>query len=156
MSRLVIAVLTFEVSVGLASRLENGMADVISVPHEVDSGDAIPREWLVTNGLGGFASATVAGEITRRYHGFLIAALPSPLGRVVMLSDLVAEIEIDAGKFVALTGDDCVRDFTLASGLPSWRYAVGDVLIEKSVLLPSHHNIVHVSFTLLEGASRIR
>jgi predicted glycogen debranching enzyme len=132
------------------------MADVISVPHEVDSGDAIPREWLVTNGLGGFASATVAGEITRRYHGFLIAALPSPLGRVVMLSDLVAEIEIDAGKFVALTGDDCVRDFTLASGLPSWRYAVGDVLIEKSVLLPSHHNIVHVSFRLLEGASRIR
>ncbi len=132
------------------------MADVISVPHEANSGDAIPREWLVTNGLGGYASATVAGEITRRYHGFLVAALPSPLGRVVMLSDLVAEIEIDTGKFVTLTGDDCVRDFTLVSGLPSWRYAVGDVLLEKSVLLPSHHNIVHVSFRLLEGASRIR
>ena len=46
------------------------------------------REWLVTNGLGGFASATVSGEITRRYHGFLIAALPAPLGRIVMLNDL--------------------------------------------------------------------
>ena len=132
------------------------MVDVIRVTHSQDSADAVPREWLVTNGLGGYASATVSGEITRRYHGFLIAALPSPLGRVVMLSDLVAEIETDANKFVALTGADCVRDFTLVSGLPSWRYAVGGVLLEKSVLLPSHHNIVHVAFRLIEGPSAVR
>jgi len=132
------------------------MVDVIRVPRDKDLGDDIPREWLVTNGLGGYASATVSGEITRRYHGFLIAALRAPLGRVVMLSDLVAEIETDAGKFVVLTGENCLRDFTLVSGLPSWRYSVGGVLIEKSVMLPSQHNIVHVSFRLLEGASRIR
>jgi|SRR5882724_13353976 len=47
-----------------------------------------PREWLVANGLGGYASATIAGEITRRYHGFLIAAQPAPLGRMVVLNDL--------------------------------------------------------------------
>ena len=44
------------------------------------------REWLVTNGLGGYASGTVSGAVTRRYHGLLIAALPGPLGRVVMWS----------------------------------------------------------------------
>src|SRR5260221_12410037 len=44
------------------------------------------QEWLVTNGLGGYASGTVSGAITRRYHGLLIAALPAPLGRVVMWS----------------------------------------------------------------------
>ena len=42
------------------------------------------REWIVTNGLGGYASGTVSGAITRRYHGLLIAALAAPLGRVVM------------------------------------------------------------------------
>ena len=47
-----------------------------------------PREWLVENGLGGYASATIAGAITRRYHGFLIAAQPAPLGRMVVLNDL--------------------------------------------------------------------
>ncbi len=42
------------------------------------------REWLVTNGLGGYASGTVAGTVTWRYHGLLVASLPAPLGRVVM------------------------------------------------------------------------
>src|SRR5438270_4600253 len=44
------------------------------------------REWLVTNGLGGYASGTISGAITRRYHGLLIAALPAPHGRMVMWS----------------------------------------------------------------------
>ena len=51
------------------------------------------REWLVTNGLGGFASATIAGTITRRYHGFLIAALPAPVGRLIMLNNLEVALE---------------------------------------------------------------
>src|SRR5437868_11123788 len=46
------------------------------------------KEWLVTNGLGGYASGTVAGALTRRYHALLIAALPTPLGRAVMLNAL--------------------------------------------------------------------
>jgi len=53
-------------------------------PPEASEPDAlVTREWLVTNGLGGYASGTVAGVITRRYHGLLIAALPAPLGRTV-------------------------------------------------------------------------
>ena len=49
-------------------------------------------EWLVTNGLGGYASGTISGACTRRYHGLLIAALPTPLGRFMMLNHLLVEI----------------------------------------------------------------
>jgi hypothetical protein len=46
------------------------------------------REWLVTNGLGGYASGTVVGALTRRFHGLLVAALPAPLGRMMLLTHL--------------------------------------------------------------------
>ena len=55
----------------------------------IDPGDPeapVTREWICTNGLGGYASGTVSGVITRRYHGLLIASLPGPFGRIVMLS----------------------------------------------------------------------
>ena len=68
-------------------------SEVLRVVRDENPNPEAPREWLVTNGLGGFASATVTGEITRRYHGFLIAALPAPLGRMVVLNDLDVEIE---------------------------------------------------------------
>ena len=51
-------------------------------------GELLSREWLVTNGLGGYAAGTVGGVLTRRYHALLIAALPAPLGRIVMLNQL--------------------------------------------------------------------
>ena len=54
----------------------------------------VTREWLVTNGLGGYASGTVSGVITRRYHGVLIAALPAPLGRIVMLSHIAEQVPL--------------------------------------------------------------
>src|SRR5262249_723163 len=62
---------------------------------ETDSPDPVlllTREWLVANGLGGYASASVSGACTRRYHGLLIAALPAPLGRMVMLSHFGEEL----------------------------------------------------------------
>ena len=54
-------------------------------------------EWLLTNGLGGFASATLSGSLRRRYHGYLVAALPAPLGRAVMLSGVTERIVADQG-----------------------------------------------------------
>ncbi|HTI32795.1 MAG TPA: glycogen debranching enzyme N-terminal domain-containing protein, partial [Miltoncostaea sp.] len=58
----------------------------------VDPEAVVGREWLVTNGLGGYASGTIAGVATRRYHGLLIAALPNPLGRVMMLNRVAERI----------------------------------------------------------------
>ena len=55
---------------------------------DTTSADLLRREWIVTNGLGGFSSAAITGALTRRYHGLLVAALPIPHGRVVMLTSL--------------------------------------------------------------------
>src|SRR6187551_827598 len=60
-------------------------------------------EWLVTNGLGGYASGTVSGAMTRRYHGLLIGAFPAPLGRMLLLSDLNEEVHFPNGRCVHLS-----------------------------------------------------
>src|SRR5262245_62050248 len=62
------------------------------------------REWLVTNGLGGYASNTVAGVPTRSYHGLLIAALPAPLGRMLLLNDVSELVRLPGGKNVVFGG----------------------------------------------------
>jgi predicted glycogen debranching enzyme len=132
--------------------------DVIRVTRDDPPLSEAHREWLVTNGLGGFSSATVSGEITRRYHGFLIAALPAPLGRVVMLNDLQCDIEQSEGTLLDVQRDGKFVDFTQVMGLPSWRYEVGGVTLEKSVVMPARHNIVHISFRTIgaERAVRLR
>jgi predicted glycogen debranching enzyme len=119
------------------------------------------REWLVTNGLGGYASGTVSGAITRRYHGLLIAALPAPLGRMVMWShvseflrfgddDVISlGAEERAGGQLDLQGADFLREFRLEDGLPVWIYRVRDLTIEKRVLLPHLQNTVHISYQVI-------
>src|ERR1700755_33438 len=64
------------------------------------------REWIVTNGLGGYASGTVSGAVTRRYHGLLIAALPAPLGRVVMLTHLSESLHLADGNIISLGAEE--------------------------------------------------
>ena len=54
----------------------------------------LTQEWLVTNGLGGYASGTISGAVSWRYHGLLIAALPSPHGRIVMLNHLAESLRL--------------------------------------------------------------
>src|SRR5579875_1485897 len=61
-------------------------------------------EWLVTNGLGGYASGTVGGSLTRVFHGYLIAALPSPLGRTMMMNELRETLLLPDGQTVPLNG----------------------------------------------------
>jgi predicted glycogen debranching enzyme len=123
----------------------------------------LKREWIVTNGLGGYASGTVSGAITRRYHGLLISALPAPLGRMVMWShvseflrfsdDDVVSLggEERAGGQLDLKGADCLREFRLEDGLPVWTYHIRDLVLEKRVLLPHLQNTVHVSYRILNG-----
>jgi predicted glycogen debranching enzyme len=119
------------------------------------------REWLVTNGLGGYASGTVSGAITRKYHGILVAALPAPLGRVVMWNHVSEFLRFDDGEVVSLgaeeraggqldlKGAEYLREFRLEDGLPVWIYHVRDLVIEKRVLLPHLQNTVHVSYQIV-------
>jgi predicted glycogen debranching enzyme len=126
------------------------------------------REWLVTNGLGGYAAGTVAGVVTRRYHGLLVASLPAPLGRIVMVNHLLERVRIRAGEPRWLGDENEVAgpnaadrdghlvEFRLELGLPVWRYEFGDVQIEKRVLMPHWQNTVHVTYRLLSGEGPVR
>ena len=128
----------------------------------------LEREWLVTNGLGGYSSGSISGIATRRYHGLLIAALPAPLGRTVMLNHLWEELRLPDGQIVAISGEErpeeapvvhtasTLEEFRLELGLPVWVYAVGDFLIEKRVLLVHRQNTAHVRYRLLSGSGRLR
>src|SRR6266568_1233539 len=128
----------------------------------------LSREWLVTNGLGGFASGTISGAITRRYHGLLIAALPAPHGRIVMWShvseflrfaddDVISlGAEERAGGQLRLGAADFLHEFRLENGLPVWTYHVRDLVLEKRVLMLHLQNTVHVIYRILEGEKRPR
>jgi predicted glycogen debranching enzyme len=147
------------------------------MPWPARSGDEEPdpvllliREWLVTNGLGGYASASVSGACTRRYHGLLIAALPAPLGRMVMLSHFAEEIALPDETVVDFSGEDLTEEhirlpsaqflteFRLEAGLPVWRYDIHGCTIEKRLWMPHLQNTVHVSYKLLcdNGLIRLR
>jgi predicted glycogen debranching enzyme len=132
------------------------MVEPIRICRDDGPASLVPREWLVTNGLGGFASATITGEITRRYHGLLIAALPPPHGRMVVFNDLAVDIELADGSVANLQEHGSFVDFTLTTGLPSWRYELDGILIEKSVELISRQNIVHATFRVLASECLVR
>ncbi len=85
-------------------------------------------EWLVTNGLGGYASGPVAGGLTRRYHGLLVAALPAPLGRMLYFTHLRVSVLAAGQEFIVDHEDGRFEqpnvvpliEFRLESGLPVW------------------------------------
>jgi predicted glycogen debranching enzyme len=134
----------------------------------VDLDALLMREWLVTNGLGGYASGTVFGVDTRRYHGLLIAALPAPLGRVLLLSHVAEIVQPTGGPRTRITTQEydgrpldfdalsSLAEFDLEDGLPVWRYEVGDVTFEKRVLLVHRQNTVHVNYRFVSGRGRLR
>ena len=128
----------------------------------------VSREWLVTNGLGGYAAGTVGGVITRGFHGYLIAALPSPLGRMMMLNDLSEEVELPEGRVIQLGGEervanplkfhgaDYLKEFRLDEGLPVWRYQLPGFIIEKRLMLPHMQNTVYVNYRVLDGDGSLK
>src|SRR5437870_3090306 len=86
--------------------------------NEVDEPELLKPEWLVTNGLGGYASGTIAGPLTRRHHGLLVAALPTPVGRMVLLGHLWERARLPDRRVVVLTDEARVGALDLA-GAPS-------------------------------------
>ena len=116
----------------------------------------------MTNGLGGYASGTVAGLITRRFHGVLIAALPSPFGRRMMLNDLDRGCAFGDGRSFSSMANiassptfahsaDYLREFRLEWGLPVWIYEVEGITLEKRLVMPHRQNTVALNYRLLAG-----
>jgi predicted glycogen debranching enzyme len=117
------------------------------------------REWIVTNGLGGYASGTLSGAVTWRYHGLLIAALPAPIGRTTMLNHLGEFILLPDRRQIQFGGADVEQaddpgalnhlvEFRLENQVPVWVYDVDGIVLEKRILMPYLQNTVHVTYTL--------
>jgi len=122
------------------------------------------REWLVTNGIGGFASGTVAGLPTRRYHGLLLATLKPPLRRTLLVSHFDELVEYDgrryelstcrwAGGGVSPQGYRQIEEFRLEGTTPVWTFACADALIEKRIWMEQGANTTFVSYRLARGCS---
>ncbi len=130
--------------------------------------EALTRtEWLVTNGLGGYASGTIGGSLTRVFHGYLIAALQAPLGRTMMLNDILEEVILRDGARIQLNGlitengtyrggSQCLTNFSLDAGLPIWTYEVDDVTIERRVILPHRQNTAYLDYRVVDGKGAVR
>lgn len=112
-----------------------------------DLAAAEAREWLLTNGRGGYAMGTVAGTLTRRYHGLLIAAADPPVTRRLVVARLDLDVQYDGRAYALATnrwrsgalapeGWRLAEAFTLADGLPTWTYALGDALLEVTYAMP--------------------
>jgi predicted glycogen debranching enzyme len=124
-----------------------------------DLNSAEQREWLVTNGIGGYASGTVAGLLTRRYHGLLVAALQPPLGRTLLLAKLDETVEYDNLTYALHTnrwadgnveprGYRQIESFALEGTIPTWKFACGDAVLEKRIWMQHGANTTYVRYTL--------
>src|SRR2546427_5660451 len=115
------------------------------------------REWLETNGLGGFASSSIIGLNTRRYHGLLTAATKPPVGRIVMLSKLEETLVIDGRRYELSAnqypGTIHPQGFQQQTGFrldpfPVFTYEVDGLRLEKSVFMVQGQNTVVIQYEL--------
>lgn len=126
---------------------------------------ATAREWLVTNGIGGYASGTISGVLTRRYHGLLIAALKPPLDRKLLLTKLDETVDyggesfdLFANRWVSTTdphGYWYIENFYLDGTIPVWNFAFADALLEKRIWMGQGENTTYVRYTLSRGAQPV-
>ncbi len=128
-----------------------------------DLGVAEQQEWLVTNGIGGFASGTVSGNLTRRYHGLLVAALNPPVGRTQLVASLDETARYDGADYALAThrwtsgavepkGCKHIENFRLEGTTPVWSLAFGDALLEKRIWMRQGENTTYVQYTLPRGS----
>lgn len=133
-----------------------------------ESRDMLRREWLLTNGLGGYASGTIMGFVSRRYHGLLVAALPAPLGRVVMFNHLSEYLCLPDGRRVLIGGEELdlsdedpsvdvsIVEFRLENQIPIWKMDIEGLLVERRVMLIHGQNTVHIGYTFLSDNENAR
>jgi predicted glycogen debranching enzyme len=136
----------------------------ISFPWQPDADPAFlrDREWLVTNGLGGYASGTLLGWATRKYHGLFVPNLPSPHGRTVIIPRLDEKIATQDGGI--LLGGSLyaggqeeghaplyLKEFRHEWQAPTWVFQIDDRILEKTILMPFGQNTVYILYRLLGG-----
>ena len=117
------------------------------------------REWWLANGLGGYAAGTIAGAMTRRYHGLLIAPLPPPHDRWLVfakadatLTDGERDIPLSSNRWGGLVinpqGYVHLESFHLEGRMPVWRFALGDLILEQRIWLEPGANTSYVAWRL--------
>ncbi|MEK0185607.1 glycogen debranching enzyme N-terminal domain-containing protein, partial [Microcoleus anatoxicus] len=124
------------------------------------------REWLVTNGIGGYASGTIANLLTRRYHGLLVAALQPPLGRTLMLAKLDETAVYHDRAYPLYTnrwtdgtiephGYNYIESFHLEGTTPVWRFALADAILEKRIWMQQSANTTYIQYRLHRASKPI-
>jgi len=131
---------------------------------KLDFESLLTHEWLSTNSIGGFASSTIPGLNTRRYHGLLIAAMTAPVRRMVLLSRVEETVHCDGGEFslacneypgaVWPRGHELLRAFS-TEPYPRWAYQGPGWTLQKELRLLRAENTVLISYTLLGGGHGI-
>jgi predicted glycogen debranching enzyme len=131
---------------------------------DLDAG--LGREWLVTNGLGGYAYGTVAGAPTRAYHGLLVAAMSPPVGRAALVGGLLETATVDGRRYdlstlalstgaIAPAGYRHLAGFRLDGMLPAWRYTAGGAVLERRVWMAHGRNTTYVRWTVVEASEPV-
>ena len=130
--------------------------------NELEFETALQKEWIITNGIGGYASSTIIGANTRRYHGLLVASLNPPAKRFLMLSKLDESIQIGNKKYELFTnigkeyishGYKYLESFTKEI-LPIFKYKVEDVTISKNICMIYGSNTVQVYYKIRNGKKK--
>jgi predicted glycogen debranching enzyme len=140
-------------------------AQSTTVDPDVLHGTEGEPEWLVTNGLGGYAAGTMTGLVTRRFHGFLVAALPAPRGRTMMLNNLreVVQSATDHARLGEQPDPEQVgepfaslREFRLELGIPIWTFEHDGHVIERRIIMPHRQNTVYITCERLSGRGELQ
>jgi predicted glycogen debranching enzyme len=129
---------------------------------DLDAG--LRREWLVTNGLGGYASGTLLGMSSRSYHGLLVAAFEPPVDRIVLVGATVEQATYDGHRYWMSTnqyadgvyspdGSRNLAEFRLDGTLPVWTYAFADALLERRLWMVHGKNTTYVTYRLAHASA---
>lgn len=127
------------------------------VIHCDDINERIEDEWLVTNGIGGFACGTLSGIPMRKYHALLNAALPAPYGRTIMLNYVADHLVIDKKELILspiqtrqkIEAPCYLSKFRIENGIPFWTFEINGIILEKSLLLIHRQNTLCMTYKVL-------
>jgi predicted glycogen debranching enzyme len=129
--------------------------------------ESVRREWLVTNGLGGYACGTIALANTRRYHAFLMASLAPPVERMLLVAKVDVTVEY-LGRRYALACNEFadgtidprgfvhIESFAVEHGIPIWRFALADALLEQRIFMAPGANVSYLTLELKRASAPVQ